>query len=143
MPWARLDDRTPRHPKLLLLSRADRWTWLEVICYCAEYGTQGAIPATIAQAVPHANKSFLARAVAAGLFDSDEGSLSVHDWDRYNPKDLTGAERQARHRARTRGNGPVPDEDEITFDPKPPAPPPPRPTRKRRRGLSPEEIAEL
>jgi hypothetical protein len=143
MKWFPLHNRTPRHPKLLLLSRADRWTWLEILAYCSEFNTQGAIPATIAQAVPHATKGFLARAVTAGLFESNEGSLSVHDWDQYNPKDPTGAERQARRRARARDNGPVADEDDITFDPNPPAPPPARPTRKRRRGLTDEEIASL
>jgi hypothetical protein len=146
MPWAKFDDKTPRHPKLLLLPRIDRWTWFEIICYCAEYRTQGAIPKTIAQAVPHAKQGFLQLATDVGLFESEGGSLSVHDFDKYNLKDLTATERKRRERARARDNGPVSDEDDIAFareeDTNPRANPRAQP-RRRRRGLSDEEIANL
>jgi len=90
-----------RHPKLLELgSPRDRWTWLEVLCYAAEYRTGGEVPAVVSRVVRGANENFLARCVGIGLLEENPltGTLTIHDWDEFN-----GAQRErllARERKR-------------------------------------------
>lgn len=88
MSWLRLDDKFPRHPKITRLDRRDRWTWLEVLCYCAEYHTDGYIPDTIREAVPKATDQFLERCYELDLLDvsdaAPDGKYRVHDWQIYN-----------------------------------------------------------
>jgi len=103
MSQLRLEDTTPAHPKLLQIPRADRWTWFEVLAYCARYQTGGTIPKTISEAVPAATPDFLALCASAGLFDGKQGSLVVHDWTDYNPRNPGAADRQGRYRARQNG----------------------------------------
>lgn len=99
MAWLRIDDGFAQHPKVVRLSPKDRWTWLEILCYCARYRTKGVVPAAISQVVRGASESFLENCHTLGLIDSGGGGENrVHDWDAYNPKDPTSAERQARYR---------------------------------------------
>lgn len=102
MPWLRLDDRFTKHPKVLKLKRADRWTWLEILEYCAAYQTGGHVPDAIQDVVPHATPALIQTFVQARLLDDEQGGHHVHDWDVYNPKDPTKADRQARWRAKRR-----------------------------------------
>lgn len=96
MSWLRLDDGFAQHPKIVQLSARDRWTWLELLCYCARYRTDGQIPDAIAEVVRGATPAFIARALELRLLDSvpvpepvpgtSGKALRVHDWDEYNPK---------------------------------------------------------
>jgi hypothetical protein len=97
--WLRIDDAFPQHPKIVGLPRSDRWTWLEVLAYCARYRTEGKVPPGVHEAVPAATPKTLQKYVQAGLLDEDETGLRVHDWSDFNPKDPTKAQRQARWRA--------------------------------------------
>ena len=58
MTWLRIDDKFPRHPKVTRLMRGDRWTWLEVLCYCAEYKTEGYVPDSIQSSTATVSRSF-------------------------------------------------------------------------------------
>lgn len=85
MSWVRIDDGFPRHPKLLLLTRAERYTWIELLCYCAEQRTDGFVPKSIAKVLRDASTTFLLKTHDAGLLDVDEhGRWVVHDWALYN-----------------------------------------------------------
>ncbi len=110
MTWLRIDDKFARHPKITRLQRGDRWTWVELLCYCAEYETDGFVPDSVSEVVPKVTGSFLNRCCTLHLLDvTDEhehATYRVHDWTEYNPKDPTKAERQARWRRRQR-NGRV------------------------------------
>jgi hypothetical protein len=100
MSWLKIDDKFVRHPKLIKLgSRSDRWTWLELLSYAAEFKSP-VVPENIRDAVPAATTAFLAKAVAAGLLDVVEDGYEIHDWHDYQPRDATNAERQARHRSK-------------------------------------------
>ncbi len=103
MTWLRIDDAFPQHPKLVELARSDRWTWLEILAYCARYKTEGRVPSAIREAVPAASPKLLARFVDVGLLDEHEHGLEVHDWRDYNPKDPTAADRVKRYRHRNGG----------------------------------------
>jgi len=100
MSWLRLDDGFGDHPKILLLTRSERWTFVELLTYCAKHRTDGYFPTTIADSRRHVTPSFLEKCVDAGLVDQAEnGELRVHDWADFNPgKDPTGAVRQSRWR---------------------------------------------
>jgi hypothetical protein len=101
MSWLRIDDKFSRHPKVLKLSRSQRWTWLEVLCYCAEYQTGGKVPESVKKGVPTATVSVLNRFVSVGLLDIDEDAvLHVHDWKDYNGADakILALERKRRQR---------------------------------------------
>ncbi len=108
MSWLRLDDSVATHPKLLELSRADRWRWLELLTLAARYRTAGAVtPGMLRTADIHDR---LTRALLElRLLEPDPtagaepGELRIHDWHEYNPqRDPTNRERQRRYRARQR-----------------------------------------
>ena len=84
----------PTHPKVMKLgNRTKRFTFIEVLCYCAEYRTRGVVPPEIRDAVPGANAAWLAKAQEVGLLDPMPlGGWKVHDWEEFNG---TKAERQA------------------------------------------------
>jgi len=96
MAWLRLDDGFSQHPKIVRLSRADRWTWLEVLCYCARFKTHGAVPEGVGDVVKGASSAFLERCRSAGLLDGE----IVHDWNDYNGRDpkIVQNERQRKRR---------------------------------------------
>ena len=76
-----------RHPKVVRLGKPERrWTWLQIMCWCGEYGTGGEVDPDIIREVVHgATPTFLARCVELGLLDRDPaGRLLVHDWDEFN-----------------------------------------------------------
>lgn len=89
MAWLRIDDRFAFHPKVGELTRADRWTWMEVLCHCAAQRTEGRIPGNITELYRHVTPRFLGKARVAGLVDvGEDGLLQIHDWDVYNGANL-------------------------------------------------------
>ena len=102
MAWLRIDDGFPENRKVLALPRRDRWTWLEILAYCARQRNDGHVPAGISDIVRHATPAFIQQAHDAGLLDLTEAGYVVHHWDEYNPTDPTGAARQERYRNRKR-----------------------------------------
>jgi hypothetical protein len=101
MAWLKIDDGMAENPKILKLSRSDRWTWVELLCYVARQNNGGHIHDRVTQVLPRVTTGYLAKCEAVGLVDiTDDGRLAVHDWDVYNPKDRTAAERQRRYRSR-------------------------------------------
>lgn len=108
MSWLRIDDTFGDHPKLLLLTRSERWTFVELLCYCARHQTEGYFPVTISDSKRHVSTTLLNKFVDVGLVDESEesGELRIHDWQDFNPsKDPTGAIRQQRWR-NARSNAP-------------------------------------
>ena len=116
MSWLRLDDGFADHPKLRRLTVAQRWTWLELLLYCARHRTGGELPEDIKLDVPGATPAFLRRALELELLDRyvtedvagdvTEG-YAVHDWSTYNKTLESSATRQRRYRMRKAG---VPEE---------------------------------
>ncbi len=100
MTWLRLDDAFAQHPKIIRLSKIQRWIWVEILCYCARFRTEGRVPAEVREVVPSADKNLLKRLVEVGLLDEDGDAWKVHDWDEYNPADPTAALRAKRYRDR-------------------------------------------
>ena len=116
MSWLRIDDRFDRHLNWISLSDREFRIWIGVLCYCAEYETDGYLPTEIAEVVPGAKRPYLERCVALRLLDVVGDRLRVHDWRKYQPVDKTKAERQARWRKRRRDQGDVDDEGDADVD---------------------------
>lgn len=108
MSWLRLDDGFADHPKLLELTRADRWRWIELLTLTARYRTNGHITSGMLRSAdipPRLQTRLLELAL---LEQTPYGQLQIHDWHHYNPPpDPTGAARQARWRARHTTRHPV------------------------------------
>jgi hypothetical protein len=103
MAWLRVDDGFTEHPKLIALGGTrDRWTWLELLVYCARRKTRGRVPERIGDVLQRVTPSFLSRCESVGLLDQNGTGYVVHDWATYNPEDPTKAERQARWRAKNK-----------------------------------------
>jgi hypothetical protein len=98
--WLRVDDGFPEHAKLLALRRTDRWTWVEVLAYCARQNNGGVVPNGVHDVVKYATPLFLEKCADAGLLDVTDSGYVVHDWEDYNPRDPTNAVRQQRYRRR-------------------------------------------
>lgn len=98
MPWLRLDDAYDTHPKLLQLTELQRWRWTRALLYCARHRTAGIL--TRAALSDLALTRSVSKLVELGLLIEDDERFVVHDWDDYNPKDPTSAQRQARWRNR-------------------------------------------
>jgi len=109
MAWLRIDDGFAQHPKIVQLSAKDRWTWLELLCYCARYRTEGHVPEAISEVVRGATPALLERCVSLRLLEVSTGrnGYEIHDWADFNPKDPTKAARQARWRHNKDSAAPV------------------------------------
>lgn len=103
MSWLRIDDGFARHPKVTALTLKQRWIWMDLLCYCARYDTDGYLPENITEHISGCTVKYLARCSELGLIDVVGGALQVHDWKTYAPKDPTGAERQATWRRKRNG----------------------------------------
>lgn len=103
MTWIKLDDKSPRHPKIAGLSdRAFRW-WICGLCYASEFLTDGELPACFLATVPAKIHGEL---VVAGLWRNDGDRVRIHDYLRHQTSraavefDRTaGRERAARSRS--------------------------------------------
>ena len=94
MSWLRVEDGFTENKKVLALPRKDRWTWLEVLTYCARQRNGGIISDGICDVLRWVTPAFLRRCVDAGLLEvigSQTGSrepkgnhFAVHDWSVYN-----------------------------------------------------------
>jgi hypothetical protein len=92
--WVKIDDGFPRHPKVLKLPVSAKWAFVEALCYCGEFNTDGQFPVGLM-----ADKD-LRLLIAGGLVYSDEGVLWIHDYLDYNPsrESVENDRRKARER---------------------------------------------
>jgi hypothetical protein len=84
MAWLRIDDGFPEHRKVLALKRTERWTWVELMCYCARQNDMGRVPHGVGDIVRGATRAFIRKCVDVGLIDETDEGLVVHDWLIYN-----------------------------------------------------------
>ena len=109
MPWVKLDDNFPRHPKVLGLSDAGFRLYVTGLCYSAQYLTDGWVPQTAVMA----GRRTVTELVTRGLWheDPDGTGYTIHDYLTYQPsRDYVETLRQrrsdaGRKGARSRWNG--------------------------------------
>ena len=53
--WIKISLDLPMHPKMLAVSAPARWLFMEMLCYCSEYMTDGVVPDTVAKRLAKRN----------------------------------------------------------------------------------------
>lgn len=99
MSWLKIDDLFDTHPKLLGLRTDDRrWTWVRILIYTSRHQSP-TVPQNIRDAVAKATPAFVQDCVNLGLIDvSEDNTMTVHDWHKYQAGDPQRAARQKRWR---------------------------------------------
>jgi hypothetical protein len=99
--WVAIDDKFPRHPKVLALGKhcvAGKAQHLDALCYSNEYLTDGFVPREVISD-PVAAKAL----VRVGLWETAKGGYMIHDYADYQPsKAEIEAKRVKTHEARVR-----------------------------------------
>lgn len=110
MPWVKLDDHFPDHPKIAAAGPLAMAWHVAAICYCARYLTDGFIPTRAARSLLDLTgcaevdgytgddvepDTLIARLVRSGAWHEVEGGYEVHDYLVYNPsREQVEAERK-------------------------------------------------
>lgn len=100
MTWIKLEDKTPRHPKVAGLSDKAFRVWINSLCYASEFLTDGVLPLAFMNTI---KPSVITELIQAGLWEKDShGTVCIHDYlGHQTPKSKIEAKRdQARERAR-------------------------------------------
>ncbi len=110
--WIRLDAQLARSLKVSRLSDAEFRAYIATLCEGKAQPCEGTWPSaehwahTMRQvlALAHDDAALILDALVAKAFMevAQDGSVAIHDWDDWQPKDPTAAERAARHRAKQR-----------------------------------------
>lgn len=114
MAWFRVDDKFPRHPKVVaaarhLGGRSGRIlaVWMEAGCYCSEHSTDGFISELVAKSFLSDRKPIEVLDVLAfddvRLMYRVDGGFQFHDWLDYNPSAESVKAKREADRARKRG----------------------------------------
>lgn len=82
MPWARLDDKFWRNPKMQALSHAARGAWANSVSYCADTPDPTGF-LTFKEARERGTKALVTELVAGGAFEPVNGGYLIHDFDKY------------------------------------------------------------
>jgi hypothetical protein len=77
LTWIKLDDKAPRHPKIVGLSdRAFRW-WVRGLCYASEFLTDGLLPFDFTRDIP---QRFINEIRDRGLWSRGDLGWTIHDY---------------------------------------------------------------
>ncbi len=99
MSWLRIDDGFTSNGKIAQLTDREFRVWMRLLCHCAR-SHDPTVDRPAMNEVAGLSPQFIARIAALELVDKVGGTFEVHDWERYQPNDSTGADRQARWRSR-------------------------------------------
>lgn len=106
MTWIKLDDKTPRHPKIASLTdRAFRW-WIKGLCYASEFLTNGVLHPIFWKQVPKQSRAELS---GNHLWDWKDPNFEIHDYlEHQQSREQVEAERR-RQRDRRKTDRSTPD----------------------------------
>jgi hypothetical protein len=126
MPWVRLDDHFPDHPKVVAAGPLAAWLYVAALCYCNRLLTNGFIPTEqVARLVPRAEKKefseensglLASKLCALNLWSPTDRKgvpgFQIHDFLKYQlskrqiiKERTTNAARQGRFRVVSRNGG--------------------------------------
>lgn len=116
MPWIRLDDQFPDHPKTVAAGPAAAWLFVCGIGYCNRLLTDGVIPTGQVRKLADVDNAMelAGKLVEVGLWEAVEGGYRVHDFLEYQPsaeqvkaERAGNAQRQQEWRERNKGRNAV------------------------------------
>jgi hypothetical protein len=103
MPWVRIDDNFPQHPKVVQVGPIGMALQVAGICYCNRYLTDGFIPnealnSLLAGCSTEELTLATGKLIFVGLWELADGGINIHDYLEYqSSKEQVEAER-ARNR---------------------------------------------
>lgn len=100
MSWVRVDDKFPRHPKVIGLCAQAAALWLAACCWCSEYETDGALPDTAVMRLSWYAAEAAKELEVAGLWVRTETGWQIHDYLKFNPSRRDKQEKRDREQAR-------------------------------------------
>lgn len=112
MTWIKLDDRSPRHPKVAGLSDKAFRVWVQGMCYASEFLTDGLLPVAFMRGVPSKIKTEL---VGSGLWrERGSAEVDIHDYLEHQSSRADIEKERDRNRRRRTGGVPAvqPDVDQ-------------------------------
>jgi hypothetical protein len=120
MPWVRIDEEFPHHPKVAPVGPLGIAMQVAALCYCNRYLTDGFVPSAMAPMLltlegigrrtsngttrPVTWQEIVATLVGTGLWEQVEGGWRIHDFHDYQPtREEIEAQRVAVHDAKVAG----------------------------------------
>lgn len=101
MSWAKFDDAFWSHPKVIRAGNEAVGAFVRMVCYCAQYLTDGAVPKSTAREI--ARPKIIEKLVEVGLLEVDGDGFRVHGYLERNPSRLqVEAERAAKTQRQNR-----------------------------------------
>ena len=98
MSWARIDDKSTWHGKVLKAGNRAWGALVRMITHCKDLGTDGRVTVEVAKAIQEADE--IERLLAVGLLDPDGEDYLVHDFLDWNESAKQAEKtRKARSRA--------------------------------------------
>ena len=101
MPWVRIDETLPRHPKFLCVGVGGIGLFIVGVCYANEYLTDGFVPLAAVSTVNGEDMtSLIETLVTTGVWTHTEHGLQIHDFHQYQPtkKKVLRERKQAKRR---------------------------------------------
>lgn len=98
MTWAKIDDRFPRHPKVLRAGGDAAWLYVAGLCYANEHLTDGRIPALAVPTLTDRKRplELAEKLVSVRLWERDGEDFLIHDYhDENETADVVRAKREA------------------------------------------------
>jgi hypothetical protein len=120
MPWARLDDMLPVHPKIRALSDSAFRLYISAICWSSLHRTDGRVPADQLRFVSDVRRSQVCanQLVQAGLWETADGGWRIHDYLEYQPSaEQVTRERELKRRRQERWRASVDASQDASDDP--------------------------
>jgi hypothetical protein len=96
--WAKIDDRFPRHPKVLRVGGDAAWLYVAGLCYANEHLTDGRIPALAVPTLTDRKRpmELAEKLVSVRLWERDGEDFLIHDYhDENDTADMVRAKREA------------------------------------------------
>src|SRR3990167_8067514 len=83
MPWVKLDDSFPDHPKVAEISDAAFRGYITSLCYASRFLTDGFVPSAMAKRFAPAK--VINELIERALWEPTELGIRIHDYLQYNP----------------------------------------------------------
>jgi hypothetical protein len=106
VPWLKMDDQYPSHPKVVAAGGDAAWLHVCAACYCAQHLTDGLVPKAILSRLSDRKKpeQLAARLVEVGLWHDRGDHYELNDYLDYNPsREQVLADRERRAAAGRKG----------------------------------------
>ena len=100
MPWVRIDETLPSHPKFLSVGLRGIGLFVTGLCYANQHLTDGFLPAAAIRLAGEDASLTCIDLVNAGLWTTCEGGYRIHDFDQFQPSKakVTRQRKQAKAR---------------------------------------------